>query len=127
VPLAALLRLCLLFLFLIPVAATVLLGAHIATKGSRFARIGLGVLGVAAVVLILPLLWNVPDIDTFGFRSDLGIGVVCWLAGSRPGTGIYVAMLGLLIVACAAAMGSLVEPVAQQAQQDESDALLGIP
>ena len=44
------------------------------------------------------LLSFVPTIDTFGSRDEFGVLLVCLLADARPGAGIWIALIGLLLI-----------------------------
>lgn len=62
------------------------------------------VLAIAAAIGLCALLWHLPTIDTFGAQNDFSLLYACFLAGTGAGSGIWVAMIGLLLTAVASGL-----------------------
>jgi len=91
-----------LLLAMILAAATVIWALFtLISRLGRVSRIGTLLYSVGALLVFLLVLWYVPTVDTFGLRDDFGLALVCLLTGSRTGSGIWVALLGLLMIAVA--------------------------
>jgi hypothetical protein len=67
----------------------------------RVSRTGTLFYSVGALLVFLLVLWYVPTVDTFGLRDDFGVALVCLLTGSHTGSGIWMALLGLLMIVVA--------------------------
>lgn len=63
-----------------------------------FARIA-KVLGAGIVLLVfVSLLWFVPTLYTLGEPDDFGLNLACMLLGTRTGIGLWLTLLGLLLI-----------------------------
>lgn len=69
------------------------------SSAEQVVRIGALAIAIGSSIALLLLLWQIPSIDTFGLRDKLGVLLICTLAGSRAGPGIWVALIGLLFLA----------------------------
>lgn len=69
------------------------------SSAGQVVRTGALTIAIGSSIALLLLLWQIPSIDTFGLRDKLGVLLICALAGSRAGPGIWVALIGLLLLA----------------------------
>jgi hypothetical protein len=61
----------------------------------RWVPVGYGILALLALLMTL---WHVPTMDSFGLRGDLPLDIIVFLSGARIGYGVWVTLLGLVMV-----------------------------
>jgi hypothetical protein len=102
-----LLRLSLLSAGVVAILAVIWLAVSGISSAGRAVRISAMAIAVGSGITLLLLLWQVPSVDTFGLRDNLGVLLICTLAGSRAGPGIWVALVGLVLLTAGFSIASV--------------------